>query len=105
MTKPAHSEPQVKPMGKEGREWLPISDAPYNQEVFVKTEGNACFRATLHPDASMNEDEESCDQWVATGIHPDCWTDGACWESNAEEVPSDQPIGWQPCKDTTHADN
>jgi len=76
--------------------WRPISEAPYNQEVFVKTEGGAFFRATLHPDASINEDEEDCDQWVATGVYPDCWTDGACWASNAEEVSSDQPIGWQP---------
>lgn len=74
--------------------WQDIATAPYEREVIVGTQDGVFFRATLHPNASMDENEKECDQWVATTIHPDCWTDGACWANNADEEPSDQPIRW-----------
>jgi len=34
--------------------------------------------------------------WVASneGEHPVSWTDGACWGSNDQEMPSDPPVAW-----------
>lgn len=76
--------------------WRPIETAPHNQEVEVRA-GQMTFRAMLVPDASMNSLEESCDQWQATrdGEHPPCWSGGACWESNEDEMMSLQPTAWR----------
>lgn len=54
------------------------------------------FLARLEPDASENE-HGSCHQWVAAieGEHPPCWSDGACWASNEDEVASLQPTAWR----------
>jgi len=40
------------------------------------------------------DDDTYC--WVATvdGEHPKCWTDGVCWASNEDDVPSDPPVLW-----------
>lgn len=58
--------------------------------------------ARLVPGAAMTTEEQSCDQWQAEydGEHPECWTGGACWESNADEVMSLQPTGWLPITPT-----
>jgi hypothetical protein len=77
--------------------WRPIETAPYEQEVRVKV-GEMSFCAILVRDAGMNEDESLCDQWHATreGEHPPCWSEGACYASNADGVASMQPTGWMP---------
>ncbi len=77
--------------------WLPVKSAPYDQDVIVRA-GSMTFRAALRRDASMNEAGDSCDQWQATieGEHPPCWSDGCCWESNQDGIPSLQPIEWRP---------
>jgi hypothetical protein len=38
----------------------------------------------------------TCSAFVALfeGEHPECWTDGVCWEVNESGKPSMQPIGW-----------
>jgi len=48
--------------------------------------------------ALRNMDRAKCDQWQAAveGEHPPCWSDGACWESNADEIGSLQPNAWRP---------
>lgn len=76
--------------------WMPIETAPYETPVLVKV-AHMTFEAMLKPDAAENE-EGSCDQWVACheGEHPPCWTDGACWQSNADEIESLQPVAWMP---------
>jgi hypothetical protein len=75
--------------------WQPIDSVPYNVEVEVKID-RRIFPAILRPDASMTSEEESCDQWQATtDRHPACWSEGACWESNADEVMSLQPEAWR----------
>jgi hypothetical protein len=76
--------------------WLPIETAPINADVRVRA-GEMTFLARLVPGASLNEAMEPCDQWqaVVEHDHPPCWSDGACWESNANESPSAQPIEWQ----------
>lgn len=88
-----------------GLEWQPIETAPYGQEVRVKA-GEMTFLAMLVKDASMLEDETPCDQWQATreGEHPPCWSDGACWASNADDCASLQPTGWVSDLATTPAE-
>jgi hypothetical protein len=80
------------------RKWLDIATAPYDMEVEVRI-GKRAIRAILRKDASLTSDEESCDQWAATtDKYPRCWSDGACWESNADEAPSAQPAAWRPTR-------
>lgn len=77
-------------------EWQPIETAPYGVSVEVKVEGGKSFPATLVRDGSMNDSERTCDQWQAdTDAYPRCWSDGCCWESNANEVTSKQPVLWR----------
>ena len=77
--------------------WQPTDTAPMDTEVEVRT-GLMAFRAKLVPGAGMTENEQLCDQWQATreGEHPPCWSDGACWSSNADHCPSMQPEAWRP---------
>jgi hypothetical protein len=46
----------------------------------------------------MNEDSEECGLWIAAieDFFPPCWSDGQCWESNADHIMSDQPVTWKP---------
>lgn len=82
----------------EANGWQDIASAPLVVEVEVRVGAGMVFRATLRPDASMRADESSCDQWLASveGEHPPCWSGGACWESNEDEVRSLQPNAWRP---------
>lgn len=74
--------------------WLDPVDAPYGTELLVKTHGGAVFLAKYECNASVNSDENACDQWQAVNVHPECWTNGCCWESNADEMASDPVVGW-----------
>lgn len=77
------------------RSWRALETAPYDREVEVRVSKRA-FKAILRKDASLNEDEQPCDQWQATTYsYPRCWSDGACWESNADGVTSAQPEAWR----------
>lgn len=77
------------------RRWLDIATAPYERDVEVRV-GKRTFRAILRKDASVNEVEQPCDQWQATtNSYPRCWSDGACWESNANCSISAQPEAWR----------
>lgn len=77
-------------------QWRPISEAKYNVPYIIETESGHVLKAALMPNHSINENEKDCDQWVADTIHPECWTDGCCWENNAEEEASDQPMRFMP---------
>lgn len=76
--------------------WRPIETAPYDTPVEVRV-GSMTFLARLLPDASMSSLDETCDQWQAEidGEHPPCWSEGACWSSNVDEVMSLQPTAWR----------
>jgi len=77
-------------------EWQPIESAPYEQDVEIRV-GGMTFLAHLIPDGSLSGIDQTCDQWRATneGEHPPCWSGGACWESNEDEVSSLQPEAWR----------
>jgi hypothetical protein len=78
-------------------QWKDICTAPYNIPVRIKA-GKRRFPAILRPDASLDEHEQPCDQWLAVeeDNHPRDWCDGCCWDSNSNGVASTQPTGWQP---------
>jgi hypothetical protein len=88
-------EPGVE-AGEVAGGWLSAMTPPYAQEVEVRV-GAMRFRAKLMQGASLDENGRSCDQWQAAreGEHPPCWTDGACWESNADLSPSLQVDAWR----------
>ncbi|MFN8681722.1 hypothetical protein ACDP63_11345 [Paracoccus sp. P2] len=83
--------------------WRPISSAPFHTPVIVKV-GQMTFPAVLRGNAAMDENGQDCAQWQAMneGEHPPCWSDGACWASNADGLTSMQPTGWKPA--TTEAE-
>lgn len=74
--------------------WMPIETAPYDTPVEIQV-GRMTMWARLLPNASEGEDGP-CDQWQAEyeGEHPPCWSGGACWASNEDEVESLQPTTW-----------
>lgn len=89
--------PATRPAERDAEGWLPIESAPYSKIVQIRV-GRMIFEASLERDASMTEDEQSCDQWHAAheGEHPPCWSGGACWSSNEDEAMSLQPEAWRP---------
>lgn len=83
-------------------DWQPIETAPYRENVEIRVGAGMTFAAMLVPDASLTDDEKSCDQWCATyeGEHPPCRSGGECWASNEDEIQSLQPTSWRPAPDT-----
>lgn len=84
------------PVGARVTGWQPIETAPYGVPVRVKLGRGTTIVAVLRNNAATTEDGNDCDQWQAhfEGEHPECWTDGACWQSNADNVMSLQPRAW-----------
>lgn len=77
--------------------WQPIESAPYDQEVLIRTYGGLTLEAKLLPSHSLDASAKPCDQWVATtDLFPECWSDGECWEYNADLNTSDHPQYWTP---------
>lgn len=78
-------------------EWVRTADRlpAYDRRVLVLTQMGRVFKAYLASGAAET-DEGPCDQWIADDedVCPPCWSDGACWSSNADEEPSDQPVAW-----------
>jgi len=78
--------------------WKPIETAPSDTPVIVITAEGRIFKAIYKPGVAENE-QGSCGAWCTveeTDPHPACWTDGMCWASNEDGVPSDAPAGWLP---------
>lgn len=71
--------------------WQSISSAPTDgTEIVLLLESGVVVRASYRAlDSDVNA-------WVAADDqpYPDDWTDAACWKSNADEEPSDQPVQW-----------
>lgn len=80
-------------------EWKPISTAPMDgTRVRLRTMGG--FELVgFFTGGFVNSGEQDCGCWQAAeeGKHPKCWTDGVCWASNDECLPSDPPTEWAPC--------
>lgn len=76
--------------------WKSIADAPYDTPLTIRV-GGMTFGAILRRGASETTDGDPCDQWQAliADEHPPCWTDGACWEINADGYGSREPEAWR----------
>lgn len=79
-----------------GTGWQP-DGATIGPPVALLTAGGRLVKARYHAGAVVGA-EGPCGAWIAEeeGQHPPCWTDGICWERNAEGEPSDSPIAWMP---------
>ena len=76
--------------------WQPIETAPHELTVKVKV-GRKSFPAIYRLGVSVDENGKDCDQWQAVGDdYPRCWSEGACWTSNADGDMSLPPEAWRP---------
>lgn len=83
-------------------DWQPIKSAPKDgRDIEIRTFDGFEMPARWERHGFEDEDGKSVGAWVATEEekHPPCWTDGACWASNADEVQSDQPMMWRHAHD------
>ena len=79
-------------------DWQPIDTAPRDGTVIrVRTKGERVLLASWQS-GLVDELENECGGWFAEdeATQPSCWTDGVCWEQNADDEKSDQPIKWEP---------
>jgi len=83
--------PKIPPRG-----YKPMADAPLDRTIILKTWRGKSFPARWR-DGFLDSEERDCGCWTAEeeGNHPACWDDGVCWESNADGMHSEQPIGWK----------
>lgn len=80
-------------------DWHDMKSAPLDgSDIEIKTTGGFELLARWERQGFINEAGDDCGSWVAVveDEHPPSWTDGACWESNADERPSDPPVKWRP---------
>ena len=80
-------------------EWQPIETAPRDgTPIQVKIPGHGSDNVVAWFDDLMDSDGQSCGgwHWMEDNEPPDCWTDGICWASNADDVASVQPTHWMP---------
>lgn len=71
--------------------WRPASELPeIGVDVVVFTEGGRAMMARRE----LLDSETVCWQATFEGEHPSCWDDGVCWETNADNQPSDRPVMW-----------
>ncbi len=79
--------------------WFSANDLKpeYNTPVRVLVGDGMSFLARYVKDASVDEDENVCDQWQAVleGEHPPCWSNGAQWANNEDEVASMPVRQWR----------
>jgi hypothetical protein len=75
----------------------PMDKAPLDgTEITIRTRGGYEFRACF-VGGFLDDDGKDVSSWVEAeeGVAPPCWSDGAFWDSNADGLKSDPPIGWK----------
>ena len=79
-------------------EWMSIESAPRDGTAIlaeIPGHGSDCVIAWSGGLLDSNGDE--CGGWeYLEGEPPECWTDGVCWEVNAEGQKSMHPTRWKP---------
>jgi hypothetical protein len=88
-----------EPYDSQSPTWLPINAAPKDgTSIQAKIPGNGSDNVIAWFDGLLNDDGKDCGAWQFTSDQepPDCWTDGVCWGSNEDGVPSVQPTHWKP---------
>jgi hypothetical protein len=76
--------------------WSAMASAPRTNSIILLTASGFEVHAEWAT-GFVDEFGEDCGMWcaLAEADHPPCWTDGACWGSNVDGMPSDPPIGWR----------
>lgn len=76
----------------------PMASAPLDRTIILITSCGYVVKAKWERTGFTTAELQDSGAWVAAeeSQHPPCWSDGACWASNANECESDQPIGWLP---------
>jgi hypothetical protein len=79
-------------------EWRSMDTAPKDGTVFqceIPGEGSD-FVVQWHD--GLEGKDGPCGGWAIASDQepPACWTDGICWETNEDGVPSKQPTRWKP---------
>lgn len=79
--------------------WQPIETAPKDGSPFqarIPGHGEDNIIAWFH--GLLDENENECGGWhfVEDQEPPGCWTDGVCWASNEDGIPSVEPTHWKP---------
>ena len=80
-------------------EWQPIETAPKNgTAIQARIPGHGEDNIIAWIGGYMNEEEHDCCAWtfVEDQEPPDDWTDGVCWQINAEGKASVTPTHWKP---------
>lgn len=80
-------------------DWQPIETAPKDGtwiQAIIPGHGADNIIAWLN--GLLDTDGDDCGGWsfVTEQEPPDCWSDGVCWEHNADGVPSVIPTHWRP---------
>ena len=82
-------------------DWQPIETAPRDgTEIQVAIPGHGADNIVAWLDGLECDEGTDCGGWcfVSDQEPPDCWTDGICWASNEDGVPSVQPTHWRPLR-------
>lgn len=78
--------------------WQAMASAP-KDGTWIQAEipGHGSDNVIAFLDGHMDADEQPCGCWcfVTEQEPPPDWTDGVCWASNENEVPSTQPVRWK----------
>lgn len=80
-------------------DWLPISSAPRDgTAIQARIPGHGEDNIIAWFDGLLDDQERDCGGWhfVEDQEPPDCWTDGVCWETNADGVASVKPTHFKP---------
>jgi hypothetical protein len=80
-------------------EWRAIDDEARNGEPWlIQTARGRIFVAKMTFGVAVNEGGEDCAAWGAVDddFYPPDWSDGLCWEFNADGEPSDPPVMYAP---------
>jgi len=76
--------------------WKPIETAPADGETIELRTVKGYKLLGFLQGGHLDKDENEIYAWSCPDEdHPDCWTDGVCWESNEDELKSDQPKWWR----------
>lgn len=80
-------------------DWRPIEEAPLNgTSIQARIPGHGEDNIIAWQADAYENDDGICGGWAFTSEQepPDCWTDGVCWGSNEDGVPSVKPTHWKP---------
>lgn len=80
-------------------EWQPMETAPRDgTAIQAEIPGNGADNIIAWTPGFVTSGGDECSCWVIAEDQepPSCWTDGVCWEVNADGVASVQPTRWKP---------